>query len=462
MKETLKVVILFFAFLGCTSATKEDRDTEIKYGELKVPENRQVDSSREIEISYAFIPSKTVTDRPPIVFIQGGPGGSSLQMAPFFQSTSLNQKHDFILFDARGTGQSGANCQWIGEAFMDIMAMDLSLEEELQQAIDVCNRCKDELNEKNVDVAGYNSLENAADLEALRKHLDIDEWILFGGSYGTRLGFTYLREYKAAEAAVFMGIFPPEVNIYDGFIPGLARSMDYLFQQCANDPSCNERYPELETLFENNIARLRDQPLKVTYQGNDFVINAQDALLLIQQMLYQRQFIQQIPAFIKALGTGNEPVISSSINRTSQTVNFINLATYWSVQAREEVQFNEERALERDLEEFQSLKPGVSFFSTDQEILEQWHTFRSEDLEDQRVETETPILIVNGLYDPITPITNAIDANDYLPNSTLIEFPIDGHTVFNPCFFQSFEAFVANDYNSPELDCTSEGTLTWQ
>ena len=446
-------------FLSCNSV---DTRGEIEYGKLNVPENRSNPDSREISISYAVISAKKSPKNPPIVFIQGGPGGSSLSMVPFFSNSPLNEYHDVILFDARGTGRSGAYCQDAGRKFMGIMAKDLTVQEEYQATLEICKECKEKLEANNVDLGGYNSYENAADLEALRKKIGIDKWILFGGSYGTRLGLTYLREYKAAEAAVFMGLFPPEVSIYDGFVEGLDGALNHLFTSCENDKKCNERYPELKDSFYSLIEELRVEPKKVRYRGQDFVINAQDALLLIHQMLYQDTFIQQIPAFIHSLKSGDSGVVEGAIDRTAQTVSFINIATYWSVQAKEEVQFNEENAISKGLETSAHLKPGPAFFVTDQEILNEWHQHRSKPIETKRVNTKTPILIVNGLFDPITPISNARKAVTYLPNATLVEFQNDGHTVFNACFFELFESFVSSGYKPVDPACGNDGSLAWR
>ncbi len=444
------------------SSSRESSGSKISSGQLSVPENRNDPNSRQISISYAYISKTGDKNFPPIVFLQGGPGGSSLSMQNFFANSPLRRNHDIILFDARGTGRSGAYCENAGSKFLELMARDLSVEEEYEGTLEICERCKEELDANKVDLRGYNSMENASDLEALREHLGIDKWILFGGSYGTRLGLTYLREYNAAEAAIFMGLFPPEVNIYEGFVEGLDTSLEYLFSSCQSDTDCNERYPELKSSFQSAIKNLKSQPKTVSYQGEDFIINAQDALLFIHQMLYSRSTIQQVPAFIKAHGSEDIGVIVRSINSTAARLSVINAATYWSVQANEEVQFNGENSIKKELANYPALQPGPAFFASDQRILQQWHSYRSGALENERVVANTPILIVNGLFDPITPISNARNVMEYLPNATLIEFPYDGHGTFNSCFFNLIEGFVTEGYKAPESSCAENGSLNWQ
>ena len=460
--KALLITICLIPFLSCQSKGNGESSRDIKNGFIEVPENRVDPESRMIEIHYALIPSKNESDRPPIVFLQGGPGGSSLAMVPFFRNNPLNDNHDIIVFDARGTGRSTAYCQDLGNDFLQVMADDLTTEEEIREALRISESCKEELNANQVDLAGYSSNDLAADVEALRVELGIKKWILFGGSYGSRLGLTYLRNYDHAEAAVFMAMFPLEVNMYDDFTKGLDGSLTYLFNNCQNDPDCNQKYPELRKTFINVIAELRTAPKTFSYKGEPFVMNAQDALLLTHQMLYRRATIAGVPRFIYSLKNGDIDVVAQAINRTAQTMSYINAATYWSIQAREENQFNKKNAIASSLEEYEYLQPGPAILSSDQLIMEQWHKYRSEQVETEPVNVETPILIANGLYDPITPISNAEGVIEYLPNATLVGFPNDGHTTFNPCFFDLFEQFVASGYQAVDGSCASEGSIEWR
>ncbi|MEP1094794.1 MAG: alpha/beta hydrolase [Cyclobacteriaceae bacterium] len=461
MKSLVAILALTFTlFSNCSSGSR--RTVDIEYGKLMVPENRNKSESRNISITYARISKTGGGKKPPIVFLQGGPGGSSLAMVQFFANSPLRRNHDIILFDARGTGRSDAFCKNAGAQFMDLMAQDLTVEGEYKGTLKICDECKEELEDNNVDVAGYNSMENAADIEALRRKLGIDKWILLGGSYGTRLGLTYLREYKAAQAAILMGLFPAEINIYEGFLKGLNTSLENLFVSCENDPVCGDKYPQLRQTFYSVMEDLRANPKAINYQGDDFVINAQDALLLIHQMLYARQTIQQVPAFITSLKNGETGRLSQSIGQTARRLSFINAATYWSVQANEEVQFNRENSIGGQLDTYPHLAPGPAFFSSDQRILEQWHSHRSSERENERIVVETPILIVNGEFDPITPMSNAQGMLEYLPNASLAKFPYDGHTVFNACFFSLVEDFVSGNYKAPDVSCAEKGSLDWR
>jgi proline iminopeptidase len=101
----------------------------------------------------------------PIVFLHGGPGAGCSEMSRRFFKPN---KFRVILFDQRGCGRS---------RFKDPL-QGLSLEHLVR------------------------------DMEALRVHLGIERWALFGGSWGTTLGLAYAaRHPERVEGLILRGVF---------------------------------------------------------------------------------------------------------------------------------------------------------------------------------------------------------------------------------------------------------------
>lgn len=95
----------------------------------------------------------------PVVFLHGGPGaGSSRRMAQLFDPL----KYRIVLFDQRGCGKSCRN------------ASDTA-EEQLEE---------------------NTTWHHVSDLEKLRTHLNIDRWVVAGGSWGTCLALAYASKFK--------------------------------------------------------------------------------------------------------------------------------------------------------------------------------------------------------------------------------------------------------------------------
>jgi proline iminopeptidase len=101
----------------------------------------------------------------PAVFVHGGPGGGTVpKMRRFFDPAAYR----IVLFDQRGCGQSRPHA---------------CLEENTTWAL-------------------------VADMEQIRRHLGIERWLVFGGSWGSALALAYAQMHPTAVSElVLRGIF---------------------------------------------------------------------------------------------------------------------------------------------------------------------------------------------------------------------------------------------------------------
>ncbi|MFT3900396.1 MAG: prolyl aminopeptidase [Gordonia sp. (in: high G+C Gram-positive bacteria)] len=108
-------------------------------------------------------------DGKPVVFVHGGPGGgTSGKQRCFFDPTAYR----IVLFDQRGCGQSRPH---------------------IADGADLSVNTTDHL---------------IADMEALRAHLGIERWQVFGGSWGSTLGLAYAQAHpRRVTELVLRGIF---------------------------------------------------------------------------------------------------------------------------------------------------------------------------------------------------------------------------------------------------------------
>ena len=112
------VALSFFLLPGCSddlstytpTFIKEEPPVEVpegldyEFGYLQVPENRNVQNSRQIELPvYHFksINQKGNTD--PVIYLVGGPGSSIMNAVPYIKFYAYLQDRDFILLEQRGT-----------------------------------------------------------------------------------------------------------------------------------------------------------------------------------------------------------------------------------------------------------------------------------------------------------------------------------------------------------------------
>ena len=101
----------------------------------------------------------------PVIFLHGGPGGG---IEPVYRQYFDPEQWRIIIFDQRGCGQSTPHAELRDNTTWDLVA----------------------------------------DIEKIRENLDIDTWVVFGGSWGSTLSLTYaISHLERCEGLILRGIF---------------------------------------------------------------------------------------------------------------------------------------------------------------------------------------------------------------------------------------------------------------
>ncbi|MGF1540474.1 MAG: prolyl aminopeptidase [Pleurocapsa sp.] len=101
----------------------------------------------------------------PVIFLHGGPGGG---ITPLYRQYFDPQKWRIVIFDQRGCGQSTPYAELKENTTWDLVE----------------------------------------DIEKLRKHLKIDKWVVFGGSWGSTLSLAYSQTHpNSCKGLILRGIF---------------------------------------------------------------------------------------------------------------------------------------------------------------------------------------------------------------------------------------------------------------
>ncbi len=448
------VILVFIALLFACNSNPENITID---GILEVPENRNDPNSRTLKLVYKVLKAKdTTSGKAPIVYLQGGPGAPTLIMEAFWKDHPLRNDRDIVLMDQRGTGESEANCRELGNSLFDVMRQDLDIEDDYKASSAQLDKCREAIKQKGVDLAGYNSRENAADFEDLRKALGYKNWNLFGASYGTRLGLTIMRDFpNGVRSAVLSAILPPEANFLNNSIQNFENSLFKALERCAENPDCNERFPNMEERLVNVLKKLQSDPLQFDFDGKPFVLNTHDAYLLIFVSLYDRYSIANIPLLIEAMENGEIEIIRNILKSSGYIFNFMNWPMNYSVMVYEELPFNDLEAINHAVN---NSEIGFVYTpnSSDIKLLADWHPFRASNIENQPVVSEIPTLMTSAGLDHVTPISNAKGAIKHLKNGYELIFLDEGHNIMNPCFFQIAEDFLNDPLNKPNMDCSLE------
>jgi len=159
----------------------------------------------------------------PVIFLHGGPcSGTNPSHRRFFNPDFFH----IILFDQRGCGQSKPFGRIKGNSTADLIA----------------------------------------DMEAIREYLNIEHWILFGGSWGAALALLYAQQFKArVRALVLRGVFLARRQDMDWFIKaGANKIYPELFEYLLAALPSHRVDARVETLYKTVFGTDQQAAIKAT------------------------------------------------------------------------------------------------------------------------------------------------------------------------------------------------------
>ncbi len=439
-------------------------------GSLVVPENRDNPDGPEVEVAVAVFPSTADTPASdPIVYLEGGPGGNILEALQFEFDNRFGPflaERDVIIFDQRGVGYSmpSLDCPELRELQIELLDDALTAEEYNDAEAPAVAACQSRLADEGVDLAAYNSESNAADVADLRIALGIDEWNLYGISYGTRLALTTMRDHPEGIRSVILdSTLPLQADLYVEGPANAQRSFDTFFAGCEADPDCAAAFPNLETRFYTLVDQFNAAPIDIeidnaltgeTYPGK---LRGDDMVGLLFQSLYSEQVFPIAPDIIADAEDGDYSGLSRLASIAFVNGDFITAGMYLSVQCNEEVAFTTAAAAEESAAAYPEV--GAIWADADGEFADCdiWGAGTADPIENEAVVSGIPTLVVAGEYDPITPPSWGALAAETLDISYFYEFPGLGHgvTTGDECAQAIALEFLADPTAEPDSTCVA-------
>ena len=388
-------------------------------GHLSVPENRGDPDSRRIRLAVAIFPARSTEAYPPIVYLEGGPGGEALEAIPFTYEdrfSFLDAERTLVMFDQRGVGYSdpALSCHELVDLAYELLDEDLSVEEVLAREVAVLDRCRERWVDDGIDLAHYNSAASAADVADLRVALGYDEWDLYGVSYGTRLALTVMRDHPEGVRSVILdSTYPPEIDGVALIVPNAARALDELFAACAPDPMCNSTYGDLESLLFSLVEQLNASPAELwvvdflNFGGYPALLDGDSMLGLVFQSLYSEVLLPGIPKLIADAREGHFFNAQTLMSYFLANQAFFSVGQFLSVGCHEEVPFSDPASVRSAREENPRLAPLVDGALVQSEyafgFCSGWGAGVADSIEAEPVSSDIPTLVMAGRFDPITP-----------------------------------------------------------
>ncbi|MCO5577353.1 hypothetical protein L7F22_031182 [Adiantum nelumboides] len=275
----------------------------------------------------------------PVLFLHGGPGGGTSSSNRRFFDPSF---YRIVLLDQRGAGKSTPHA---------------CLEENTTWHL-------------------------VEDIEKLRKHLNIEEWLIFGGSWGSTLSLAY-------------------TQLHPEHVTGIILRGIFLI-----------RKKEIDWFYEGGAAALFPDVVEC--------INGSESIMLLIDLAWEdyRDFIPEeergdfVAAYSKRLKS-NDPTIEL---RASKAWTNWEMATSFL--------FPNEESLKRGKDDNFSLNHyfiNKGFFQTDSYLLDNVDKIR-----------HIPAVIIQGRYDVVCPMMSAWDLHKAWPEAKLQVVPNAGHSANEP------------------------------
>lgn len=275
----------------------------------------------------------------PIVYFEGGPGGSSVAGGRFLaRDPRLRRDRDILLVDFRGTGGSGG-----------LFCSELQGQQGVQGYLDdfmpaaAVAACRDRLGAA-VDLAWYTSDAAVDDIEEVRLALGYGPLNLIGTSYGTRAALTYLRRHpQSVRTATLIGVVPP-ASRYPLHVARYAQqALDGLLVECAGDRACNEAFPELRADLATLLDRVTNEPVRATLfdvdTGAPFEIRLGLAAVAqtLRYLLYTPADAALVPMLVHEAAGGNFEPLAQAARLQASFVSAMADGFYQSVTCAEDL-----------------------------------------------------------------------------------------------------------------------------
>ncbi len=394
-----------------------------EWGQLFVPENRQKNDSHIITIPFVRFRCTSKIPKPPIIFLQGGPGESVLSDLQTCWSRPMwcppLDIADFIFIEQRGFGLSHPclTCP-------DMYSLPLDKPGTYEGYVNAHRKYLMEAvsfwKKQGTDLSGYNVHEMAADINDLRQELDYKKISLFGGSFGSQHAFALLHEYGSViERAFLFGVEGPHHTLK---LPNnIQKQLERLDSLLKKDATLNKHIPDLLKLMTFVLDRLEQDPVSIetvnpqTKEKVTILLGKYDLQLVTAKGLGTTQFLKELPMRYLTMAQGDYSWLASQTikERMGLKSNLMYEATDCASGATA-------KRRKQVKEESKTTLLGNTINEPFHELCDLIGDYNTNNQPHNVLTSNIPILMASGSLDARTPISNAEELLVNFPNGQLL------------------------------------------
>lgn len=434
---------------------------------MYVPENHQ-QASRVI--SFPVIHFQRFSDnagQPPLLHLgAGGPGAAmwlhNKYVVDFiwrdFEHSVLRQDRDLILIDPRGTGMANPrfNCPDVTRLALAQLKAPQATTEFIAQESALYLDCIKELQHNGVDIAAYHSLSVIQDLHLLQQALGLNEWSLFGVSYGAVYALLYADEYAGNVDTLILDspAFPAVKRIKDP-VARFLRPLKQLANYCEIDPTCVEPIDAVSVRLQQLVIQLNDDPIHLSlpsgFLGSPLPVKltGDTFMNILFFAIYGHDIYRDIAKVITEL---EQRDISTFYRYIDNYVELIKDQNYSGISmishlCYDEVPFVDQQRIRAALREglTGSMQEGALYtYTWPADICPVFGDTVPNKRMVQQIRTAIPTLFLQGSLDSVTPLEDVQQQLEYFSQRQLRVYPL-AHGVHGilDCVDKDLQAFLA-------------------
>ena len=383
-------------------------------GWFLVAENPSDPKGRTISLRVVVLPATGADRMPdPLFYLEGGPGGSAISEAAWVRVHFgvFNRRHDIVLVDQRGTGDS--NQAICATPQISLAATDVPT------AVEACLASV----RAQADPTFYTTPISADDFDAVRAALGYDKVDVYGVSYGVSSGLAYLQRHGAhVRAAVFDSGSLLDYHILESVPRSAQESLALLFGRCRADPACGAAYPHLASDFEVVLSSLSRAP--VTVSGVPVALDVNAFLnVVLSGYLAWTPAAAALPRDIHAALAGDWTGVGKTFAAMSAGGSSISIMAV-TVRCSDEWASHDAGRTAAIAASSPFTASEVKSLSDMDAICSNWPNTAGAG---GRVKSSVPIVFLNSTGDPVDPPENVAGAAADMPNSLVVPVQGTGH-----------------------------------
>ena len=460
-------------------------DLAMDCGYVVVPEFYHAESSRELKLGITRLSSGVGAAASPLFMLAGGPGQTQIKpdLYNLFKPELLGNvltARDIVLVEQRGTEYTDTfldcpavySAGWLAHEQQLDEAQTIAFEQELLQS------CITDFQAQGINFDAYNSVENAADVNAVRQALGYDRIMYYGASYGSQLGQHVMRDFpEILEAVVLDGAnaLSRKSWVEDRALDA-QWGIDNLTKLCTADEKCKAAY-DIPALVDAALAFFDKGPLAYTYVDPndasvtiDVTVTQADLVNLLHSMQGDRIGAFSLPGLLEQLTQGGADAVRELLGQSKAQ----NLLAARDI-TKGDMAFLMHVAMVCSDDPVKSMADvvldGVGAYATifGKTVAEEYvmlcELLKVKALSDDtdiNVTIDVPTLLLSGDLDVATPAFRSQIVADALPNATHLIFPGRTHVqiaVINFCAAQVATQFILEPTAPLNTSCLAEAPV---